>query len=380
MKRLIVVLVFVISAFISISWGRLGHRTVGLIAAKHLTPKAQNAINDLLGGANLADIANWADEVRGNDPAYKSTGAWHYINLPIGLTKAQFEDQVRGMQQDNVYKEVVRIEQELTQPDLVKEQKVIDLKFLVHFIGDLHQPMHVSRAEDEGGNKIQVNYNDQGTNLHSLWDTRLLEHEGLTDDGLAAKIDLATPMQIKAWQSDPLIDWLWESYQISSTLYQEVDAMSNRTITDVYYQNHIGIAENRLEKAGIRLAGVLNQIFEDGPYGGTIIPPPAAAAPRQDRPVNDIINIEPKDAMNHVNEDVQVCARVEGVKTLTDKVLLDLGGAYPNQLITVVLEDDAFKKVQVRNDKKICVKGTVILYKGKPEIVVSDAAKISVAP
>ena len=140
------------SAFISL--GGLGHRMVGLVAARHLKPKAQDAIGKLLDGATLADIASWADEVRGSDPAYKSTAPWHYINLPLGLTKEQFDRQVREMQEDNVYKEVVRIEQELTHMDISKEQKAIDLKFLVHFIADLHQPMHVSRADDRGGNKI----------------------------------------------------------------------------------------------------------------------------------------------------------------------------------------------------------------------------------
>jgi hypothetical protein len=148
MKKFLYPFIFILTAFFLISWGRLGHRTMAMVAAKHLTPKAQDAIGKLLDGATLADIASWADEVRGSDPAYKSTGPWHYINLPLGLTKEQFDRQVRDMQEDNVYKEVVRIEQELTQTDISEEQKAIDLKFLVHFIGDLHQPMHVSRAED----------------------------------------------------------------------------------------------------------------------------------------------------------------------------------------------------------------------------------------
>ena len=103
-------------------------------------------------------------------------------------------------------------------------------------------------------------------------------------------------MQVKSWQSDPLMDWLWESYQISSTLYQEIDAMGNRTIIDDYYKNHLSILEGRLEKAGVRLVGVLNQIFEGRPYDGSIIPPPAEALPPQkDTLVQDFMSIPAKE-------------------------------------------------------------------------------------
>jgi hypothetical protein len=141
---------------------------------------------------------------------------------------------------------------------------------IVHFAGDLHQPMHVSRAEDQGGNTIRISFLGQPGNLHGLWDSGLIEHAGLNDEQLAAKIDHATPGQISQWQHDPILDWLYESYQISGRLYSE--AGKNPDFDEAYYRSHMPIIEDRLEKAGIRLAGLLNDIFSGDPY--SIVPPP----------------------------------------------------------------------------------------------------------
>jgi hypothetical protein len=123
---------------------------------------------------------------------------------------------------------------------------VVALKFIVHFVGDLHQPMHVSRAADKGGNTIQVNYDGRGTNLHSLWDSGLLEHGGLNYQQLSEQYDHATSAEVKKWQGDAMIVWAWESYQISTRLYQEVDSMKGRSIDNSYYESHIGIVQHRI--------------------------------------------------------------------------------------------------------------------------------------
>jgi hypothetical protein len=244
-----------------ISWGVTGHRTIGRIAENHLSPNAKAAVQELLGTETLASVSTWADEVR-SQPDYRQTGPWHFLNLPLGLSYPEFEKLVKGMTGENVYSALLNEEQALSDKTTPREKKVEALKFIVHFVGDLHQPMHISRAEDKGGNTIQLNYEGAGTNLHSLWDTKLIEHEGLTYEQLAEKYDRISPAQIKQWQSDPLIRWIWESYEISSRLYAEVDAMTNRSIDDSYYQGHIAIIHERIGQAGIRLAGVLNEIFK----------------------------------------------------------------------------------------------------------------------
>ena len=253
---------FILAAAL-LSWGVTGHRTIGKIAAGHLTSQATAAVHELIGDTTLAEISTWPDEVR-SQPAYRNTASWHYINLPPGLSKADFETKVKGMTQENVFTALQQQEQLLGSAGSTRAQKVEALKYIVHFVGDLHQPMHVSREEDKGGNTIQLNYDGNGTNLHALWDSKLIDHQGLSYEQMAEQYDHATATQIKQWQNDPLIQWLWESYQASSTLYAEVDAMNTRAIDDSYYQAHIAIVQDRIEKAGIRLAGVLNTIFQKG--------------------------------------------------------------------------------------------------------------------
>jgi hypothetical protein len=230
-----------------ISWGRTGHNVIGRIAANHLTDKARAGVAALLGNESLADVASWADETRD-----RSTASWHFINVEPGLSFEDFQRQVAS--KVDVYTALLKEEGILADGNASREDRVNALKYVVHFVGDIHQPMHVSRAEDKGGNTIQVQYDGQGTNLHSLWDTKLLEHAGLSEDQLAQSFDKATPEQIKKWQGDRPMTWAWESYVISSQLYTEIGKNGNN-IDDFYYAGHMPIVEDRIEKAGIRLAG-----------------------------------------------------------------------------------------------------------------------------
>ncbi len=382
-KKSLLAIAFLSISILLLSWGVTGHHAIGKIAENHLTASAKSAVHELLGSETLADVASWADEVR-NEPEYKSTGSWHYINLPLGLSYSDFQKQVEGMSEANVYSALLQQEKIVTDKSTTREQKAVALKFIVHFVGDLHQPMHVSRAEDKGGNTIQLNYNGQGTNLHSVWDTKLIEHEGGDYQQVAARVDHASPAQIKQWQSDPLIKWIWESYTISSRLYAEVDAMKSRSIDDSYYTAHIGIIHERLEQAGVRLAGVLNTLFKDGVtasaasatggsggIGGAGSSGSGKAAATAERP-GTAKAIDIKDAANHIDEYAKVCAVVYGYKALEGLTLVNMGASYPDQPMTVVLKGAAKDLAASIDGKTVCVTGKIILYKGKPEIIVSD--------
>jgi hypothetical protein len=360
------ILFLVIVSVFFLSWGVTGHRTIGKIAERHLTPAAKAAVRELLGSETLADVSTWADEVRGQ-AQYRHTGSWHYINLPLGLSYAEFQQRVEGMSEENVYSALQKMEKEVVDPAAPREKKVEALKFIVHFVGDLHQPMHVSRAEDKGGNTVQLNFNGSGTNLHSVWDSKLIDRLGLSYEQLAEKVDHPTPAQVSQWQRDPLIKWMWESYEITGKLYAEVDAMKSRAIDDTYYEEHIGTVEDRLEKAGVRLAGVLNSLFAHGVVAGPAAPVRAEAGP---------VTIDVKDAASHVGENVTVSAKVYGYKALEGLTLVNLGAAYPEQLMTVVLRGEAMAMAGELEGKVIRVTGKVEMYRGKPEIVVRDKKMI----
>lgn len=258
-KRIIPGFVLVGLTLLLASWGVTGHRTIGKIASGHLSAKAQAAVTELLGSESLADVSTYADQIRSLEQ-YKYTAPWHYINMPSGLSEADFKEAALKQEKDNVYKALQRCKETLSDTSKSKEEKIFALKFIVHMVGDLHQPMHVSRSEDQGGNKIKITFLGKPGNLHGLWDSGLPEHEGLSYEQLAAKIDHATAKQIRNWQKDDELKWLYESYQLSEQLY--ADAAKSPDFDEAYYQAHIPVFENRMEMAGIRLAGVLNTIFK----------------------------------------------------------------------------------------------------------------------
>jgi len=368
-----------------ISWGVTGHRTVGKIAEDHLTPKALAGVRDLLGSQSLADVSTWADEVR-STPEYKQTGSWHYINLPLGLSYDEFKNRVENMLEANVYSALVNQLRLLSDNTVSRDKKVEALKFVVHLVGDLHQPMHISRAEDKGGNTIQLNFDGRGTNLHAVWDSKLIDHSGMDYQQLAANSKYSHPSaaQVRQWQSDPVIKWMWESYAISSQLYAEVDTMKSRSIGQAYYDEHWGQVTQRLEQAGVRLAGLLNVVFKNGPVkmtpsaagAGAGVNAGAGAGANAGVGAGAPVKIVGSEASHHIGDYVIVTDKVYGVKDMGSLVLVNVGRAYPDQLLTVVLRGSAKSLASELDGKTIHVTGKVELYKGKPEIVVTDPAMV----
>lgn len=359
MKKLLFVVFASLCSIALVSWGVVGHRTIGKIAENHLTPNARQAIRQYLGNEFLAEASTFADEIRSKEE-YKYTAPWHYIDLPAGYDFGQFSNVVIHMKEDNAYSALKKCENDLRDPSKSTDEKVFALKFIVHLVGDIHQPMHVSRAEDKGGNTIKVTFNGQPANLHSLWDSRLIEHQGLDYEQLAARYDHATPAQIKQWQGDDVLKWLYESYQISEQLY--ADAKNNPDFDEAYYQAHLPIIQQRVEQAGIRLAGVLNGIFNTAV---TVTAPPV------------------KNTTLKAGEKVTICEKVFSTKFFdgSQMTLLNLGAEYPNQKLTIMIKGEDRGKFKVApesafKNKNVCVTGVVVDYKGKPEIVVTDPDQI----
>lgn len=238
-----------------ISWGPIGHDTVAKIAADHLTPKAKAAVEKLLDGQTMPQVSNYADQVRSDE-----TAGLHYIDLPGGLNYEAFVKTIMEMKTQNAYSAILKLERNLANPAISEKEKSIDLKYLIHLVGDIHQPMHVSHTADRGGTDIRVTFNGRDYNLHSLWDGGIIAERETNYVQLAAACDTATPEQIKQWQNDALITWAWESYQISEQLYAE--AAKQKHLNNAYYSKYMSVIKQRLLQGGIRLAGLLNTIFD----------------------------------------------------------------------------------------------------------------------
>jgi hypothetical protein len=149
---------------------------------------------------------------------------------------------------------------ELKDPKLGADKKSLYLRMLIHIAGDLHQPMHVGHTEDQGGNAIKVDWFGKPANLHSVWDEHLIEYQQLSYTEYAKAINHTTLAQRTGWQKATLADWITESYVIADGLYKEID-QSGGKLSYRYNFDHIKTLDERLLQGGVRLAGILNQVF-----------------------------------------------------------------------------------------------------------------------
>lgn len=235
-------------------WGPTGHRTVGEIAEKHLTRKVRKKIDKLLNGESLAFISTYADEIK-SDRKYDQFYTWHYVNMPLD---ANYTDAEKNPDGDLVtgINTCISI---LKEPSSSQEDKVFYLKMLVHLIGDLHQPMHIGRKEDKGGNTIQVQWFGKGTNLHRVWDENMLDKWDMSYLELADNTQELSKEQIKAIEKGSVVDWVHDTHTYSKIAYASVKVGENLRYD--YNYNYFKIVRTQLQKGGIRLAKVLNDIF-----------------------------------------------------------------------------------------------------------------------
>ena len=133
------------------------------------------------------------------------------------------------------------------------------LRLLIHIVGDIHQPLHVGRPDDLGGNKIKVFWFDVSHNLHSVWDDQLITYQRLSYTEYANAINYVTEAQRKEWQAEPLSTWLWQSYQLAEKIY--ADIKPDQKLSYRYNYDYIASLNDRLLKGGVHLAGLLNDIF-----------------------------------------------------------------------------------------------------------------------
>ena len=233
-------------------WGKTGHRVVGEVASSHLTTKAKRGIEKLLGVDDLALVANFADDIK-SDNRYREFSAWHYVNFETDYEnepKSKDGDIITGI---NYCIEVIKNKSSL------KADKIFYLKMLVHLIGDLHQPLHVGRASDKGGNDIQVRWFNDGSNLHRVWDENMIDFYAMSYTELAQSIDTKTKKEIKQLQAGSLLDWVYETKVLANKVYASAEVGEKLRYDYMYL--HFDTVKQQLQKGGLRLAKVLNELF-----------------------------------------------------------------------------------------------------------------------
>jgi hypothetical protein len=241
-------------------WGATGHRVVGEIADDYLSCRAKRKIKKILGTESVAISSNWADFIK-SDNTLRHLDPWHYLNIDSGI---RYDDFMRFLQTDtstNAFTKINFLTNELkTNKSLDVMQKRFYLRMLVHLVGDVHQPMHAGRKSDLGGNLVKVMWFNEPSNLHSVWDDKIIEMQKLSYSEYTANINHTTKRQCREWQQQPLSMWIWESYEWAGKIYAYIK-QPDQKLSYRYNFDYIEIVNERLLKGGVRLAGLLNDIF-----------------------------------------------------------------------------------------------------------------------
>ena len=244
----------------SMAWGTLGHRIVGEIADKYLTLKAKKEIQKILGNESVAMSSNWADFVK-SDTNYRYLSIWHYVNFDSGLNYNEFTAFLNRDTAVDAYTKINFLKKELKNKLLPQDKKVMYLRLLIHFVGDIHQPLHAARNGIVGGNSIRLSWFNENTNLHRVWDSHLIDFQQLSYTEYVNAINFVTPAQRLAWQKEPMSKWLWDSFQLSEAIVADVK-QPNPRLGYEYDFKYIATLNQQLLKGGVHLAGMLNDIFK----------------------------------------------------------------------------------------------------------------------
>jgi hypothetical protein len=272
--KTLIALAFGISNFLTNSagaWGIVGHRAIGSIAFQQLDRTAAKELASLLGRTteeNMSNATVWPDRVR-PIASWHHTAPYHYTNIEDGMTYLQFLNQNVSTERQgvDVMRAILVAADVISSPVASRDQRIFALKFFVHFVGDLHQPLHTGRPSDRGGNDIKLSYNGKQTNLHSIWDGGILEAAHSAD--LASLSDfqkgdwyagfLKSTLPMPAVDVDPMA-WIEESRTLRTAAYKGYSGNINN-----YATKNLAVIEKQVLRAGLRLGAWLNLLL-NGKY------------------------------------------------------------------------------------------------------------------
>lgn len=252
------------------AFGPSGHRYVGYLAERYLCAETREALVPLLAaksvpGRSLAQAGVWPDTIR-REPRWRHSGPWHYINVD---DRGSLRGAIRRTP-DNVLTALQRFEAELRNASLPIPERAVALRFVVHFVADIHQPLHVGRAADRGGNEIAVRMGGKPSNLHRVWDGQWLwKKGGPGPQAMAHGLPMRPGRTIRQWQAANPLAWAQESLDLRPRIYG-FESSAARTkaghglisppveLSQAYLNQVHTILRQRLEMAGVRVAGHLN--------------------------------------------------------------------------------------------------------------------------
>ncbi|WP_299335472.1 S1/P1 nuclease [uncultured Psychroserpens sp.] len=259
MRVPLLILIFCISILTSQAntnpiWGQTGHRVVGAVADQHLKGSTKRKLKKLLNHQSLALVSTFADEIKA-DARYDKFKAWHYLNMPLDGTYESSEKNPEG----DLVTGIDYCISIITNDNTSNDDKAFYLKLLIHLIGDLHQPFHIGLKDDRGGNDFHVQWQTRDSNMHKVWDTQIIASYGMSYSELTNNLDYLTKAEIKAIKKGSILDWISETHQLTKVVYNSAKQGDN--LGNAYSYKHLSMVKQQLQKAGIRLASILNTIL-----------------------------------------------------------------------------------------------------------------------
>ena len=233
-------------------WGPTGHRVMGLIAERYLSKKARASVMKILNGQSLPMASTWMDEIR-SDSTYDYMADWHWVTIPPGQSYEQTEKNPNG----DLIQTLERVVAELKSGKLSPDDEVQRLRILIHLVGDIHQPLHVGDRDDRGGNNVRVMWFGGPSNLHRIWDSDMIDDTRLSYTELSGFLSKPGAQEIRRWQKSSVQDWAKESQTYFKQLYDTGDGRLGYRYSYV----NLPVVRHRLLQAGVRLAGILNEIY-----------------------------------------------------------------------------------------------------------------------
>ena len=346
-------------------WWDLGHRTVALIAESRLTPHTREAVRDILGGQSLPDASVWADNIR----QYRhDADPLHYVNIPISA--ATYDSARYCPNRRCIIAAIADDQRVLADPAASADARAEALRFLIHFMGDLHQPLHVGDNNDRGGNQRVVYLEGDSTNLHAVWDGKMLERAGVTEAVYLAQLRRAmATLDLSALERGSVVDWAMEGHRISAERVYRIPP--DGRLGRAYIDSNRPIIDRAIIAAGVRLAKLLNTGLAG--YRPAIAAVPNAPGVYADR-----------DAAAHMGETVTVVGTVATVfRSKGGNVYLNFGADYPRQSFTAVALAPVGawgSALDSLPGRQIGVRGEIVSYRGRVEIVLRGADQIVPVP
>jgi len=243
----------------TLAWGKTGHGLVAEIAYHFLDDSTKELVKKYINNLSIEEMASWMDENRSNS-YYDYMKPWHYIDMEKGET-------YKPSPEKNLLTVLFSAIQELRHMETLKKKRIKeDILIIFHLVGDLHQPLHTGYTSDKGGNAVDVRSQNFASNLHSAWDTQILESEGITLAKCLKQYESFTPQEVDTIKKIQVLRWMYQSRSYLDSVYD----FKNGFLDQAYIERSKVIIEKQLVIGGLRLAAILTDVFKTGYKGGPL--------------------------------------------------------------------------------------------------------------